>query len=377
MELKELRAKIDRLDSEILKLLGKRMEYAVMTRRVKKSVDDPVREKEVLESARKHSKGLIRPEFSEKLFGQIISESKALQHEDLRLVGFQGEHGAYSEVAVKEAGDRGMRIGKGFVPVPCLEFIDVFEAVGNGQLDYGVVPVENSLEGAVTAVNDLLVETDLRIVGEVKVPIHHCLLALPETDYREIKVVYSHPQALAQCRGFIARNKLEPRPYYDTAGAAMMLANERPKAAAAIASRLCAEMYGLEVLKEDIEDHESNCTRFVVLSRNKAGGKDGEKEGKAELMGCGKNADRDKCSIIFSTAHKAGALYSVLKIFSDAGINLTRIESRPIRKDPGKFAFLLDFLGSDSDEKVADMLGKVREETAMYKFLGCYKEAGR
>lgn len=350
MELNELRTKIDRIDSELLNLLGKRMEYALRTKRMKKSVDDPTREKEVIDSARKQSKGLIRPEFSQKLFEQIIAESKSLQQTDLKLAGFQGEHGAYSEVAVKE-------YGKGLVPIPCLEFVDIFEAVGKGQLDYGVVPVENSLEGAVTVVNDLLVETDLQIVGEVKVPIHHCLLALHDTDYRDIKVVYSHPQALAQCRGFIARNKLEPRPYYDTAGAAMMLANERPKAAAAIAGRLCAEMYDLEVLKENIEDHESNYTRFVVLSKHRSGEKG------------------DKCSIIFSTAHKAGALYSVLKIFSDAGINLTRIESRPIRKDPGKYAFLLDFLGSDSDAKVADVLEKVKKETPMYKFLGCYKEA--
>ena len=194
----------------------------------------------------------------------------------------------------------------------------------------------------------------------MKVPVHHCLLALPETDYRDIKVVYSHPQALAQCRGVIARNKLEPRPYYDTAGAAMMLANERPKAAAAIASRLCAGIYGLEILKDSIEDHESNNTRFIVLAKGGAA-PDGAKG--------------DKCSIIFSTAHKAGALYGVLKIFSDAGVNLTRIESRPIRKDPGNFAFLLDFQGSESDGKVAEMLSKVEKEARMYKFLGCYKEA--
>jgi prephenate dehydratase/chorismate mutase/prephenate dehydratase len=219
------------------------------------------------------------------------------------------------------------------------------------------VPVENSLGGAVAQVNDLLVETDLRIVGEIKIQIHHCLLTIPETDYREIKVVYSHPQALSQCRGFIARNKLESRPYYDTAGAAMMISNERPTASAAIASRLCAEIYGLEVLKENVEDHEANFTRFVVLSREK-----GEEKG-------------DKCSIVFSTAHKSGALFSVLRIFSDAGINLTRIESRPIANDPGKFGFLLDFQGSDEDKKVADAIGKIKKETTMFKFLGCYPEA--
>ncbi len=350
MELEELRKRIDWIDSEILKLLNSRMEFALRTRKMKSGVDDSEREKAVLEMARRHAKGLIRPEFSEKVFSEIIAESKSLQKAGRKLVGFQGEHGAYSEVAVRGS-------DKEWVPIPCLEFLDVFEGVSKGQFDYGVVPVENSLEGAVTAVNDLLVETELKVVGEIKVPVHHCLLALPETDYRDIKVVYSHPQALAQCRGFIARNKLEPRPYYDTAGAAQMLSNERPKAAAAIASRLCADIYDLEVLKENIEDHESNNTRFLVLAREPV------KEG------------GDKCSIIFSTAHKAGALYGILKLFSEAGINLTRIESRPIRKDPGKFAFLLDFEGSDSDGKVAGTLAKVQEEAVMYKFLGCYRRA--
>ncbi|HSB46757.1 MAG TPA: prephenate dehydratase [Candidatus Bilamarchaeum sp.] len=350
MELEELRRKIDGIDSDILKLLNKRMEFALRTRKMKSGVEDPAREKLVLDSARKHSRGLVRPEFSERIFSDIIAESRALQEKGPRLIGFQGEHGAYSEVAVRS-------YDKSAVPIPCPEFIDVFEGVGKGQLDCGIVPVENSLEGAVTQVNDLLVDTDLRIAGEVRVPVHHCLLALPETDYRDIKVVYSHPQALAQCRGFVSRNKLEPRPYYDTAGAAMMLSAERPKAAAAIASRLCADIYDLEVLKENIEDHESNTTRFVVLTREKAAG------------------NGNKCSIIFSTAHRAGALYNALKVFSDAGINLTRIESRPIRKDPGKFAFLLDFQGSDTDPKVKAALEEMKKETAMFKFLGCYMEA--
>jgi prephenate dehydratase/chorismate mutase/prephenate dehydratase len=350
MELKELRGKIDRIDGEILKLLNSRMEFALRTMKMKPGVEDAEREKGVLESAAKHSRGLVRPAFTQKLFRDIIDESKALQKGNPRLAGFQGEHGAYSEVAARKYDGK-------MVAIPCPEFLDVFEGVAKNQFDCGVVPVENSLAGAVTQVNDLLVETDLKIVGEVKVPVHHCLLALPDTDYREIKVVYSHPMAISQCRGFIARNKLEPRPYYDTAGAAMMLANERPKAAAAIASKLCAEIYDLDVLKENIEDHESNYTRFVVLSKEA-----GKEKG-------------DKCSIIFSTAHKAGALFSVLKLFSDAGINLTRIESRPAQTDIGNFAFLLDFQGSDADAGVAKILDKVQKEAKTYKFLGCYKEA--
>lgn len=349
MELEELRKKIDRIDSEMVKLLNKRIEFALRTKKLKPKVADETREIDVLDKVKKQ-RGLIRPEFHEKIYKDILAESKRLQEQAPKLAGFQGEHGAFSEVAVR-AHDRLL------IPIPCTEFSEVFEGVENKQLDFGVVPVENTLGGAVTQVNDLLMETNLKIVAEVKIPIHHCLITLPETDYREIKVVYSHPQALSQCRGFIARNKLEARPYYDTAGAAMMISNEQPTAAAAIASRLCAEIYGLEVLKENIEDHESNLTRFVVLAREK-----NEEKG-------------NKCSIVFSTAHKSGALFRVLKAFSDANINLTRIESRPIVKDPGKFGFLLDFQGSDEDGKVTDALDKVRKETTMYKFLGCYTEA--
>jgi prephenate dehydratase/chorismate mutase/prephenate dehydratase len=352
MELNELRKKIDGVDTEIIKLLNKRMEFAVQTRKLKKQTTDQTREAEVMAKVGK-PKGLLSGQFLEKIYKDIMTESKRLQEQDTKLAGFQGEHGAYSEVAVKTYNQL-------LIPIPCTQFSEVFEGVENNKLDFGVVPVENSLGGAVTAVNDLLVETDLTIVGEVKVPIHHCLLAPPDTDYRDIKVVYSHPQALAQCRGFLARNKLEPRQYYDTAGAAMMVSNDKPAAAAAIASKLCAEIYGLDILKENIEDHESNTTRFVVLAK--------EKDENSKEKG-------DKCSIVFSTAHKAGALFEVLEAFSDAGINLTRIESRPITKDPGKFGFLLDFQGSDQDGKVTDALDKVKKHTTMLKMLGCYKEA--
>jgi len=349
----KLRKKIDLIDFEILKLMNQRMEHTLRTRKLKQNISDPGREQEIIATICRYSRGLIKPEFSKKIFYEIISESKRLQEQKLKLAGFQGEHGAYGEVAIRS-------VDPSLVPIPCVEFVDVFDEVINGQLDFGVVPVENSLEGAVTQVNDLLVETDvtkIKIAGEVKIPIHHCLLTLPGVDYSEIKVVYSHPQALAQCRKFLSRYKLEPRPYYDTAGAAMMLSNERPRTVAVIASKLCAELYNLQVAFENIEDNGSNSTRFLLLSREES------------------KEDGNKCSIIFSTEHKAGSLFAVLKIFSDAGLNLTRIESRPIKNDPGKYAFLLDFQGSSRDQKVIDVLEKVKRETVIFKFLGCYKEA--
>jgi prephenate dehydratase len=235
-----------------------------------------------------------------------------------------------------------------------MEFIDVFRGVEEGHFDLGVVPVENSLEGAVTQVNDLLTTTDLKVIGEVKVTVHHCLLATEATDYREIRQVFSHPQALAQCRDFLMRNKLEARPYYDTAGAAKMLARENPRAAAAIASSLCAELYDLEIIKEGIEDGPSNSTRFLLLAREP-------------------HPDNgDKTSIIFAVPHEAGKLYAVLKLFADAQINLTRIASMPLRSDPGNYSFFLDFEGSDKDATVAEVLKKMEDLAKWVKYLGSY-----
>ncbi|MBI5227012.1 prephenate dehydratase [Candidatus Micrarchaeota archaeon] len=350
MDLKQLRNRIDGIDAQLIDLLNNRMELALQTRKLKKETTDPVREGEVLKAVGKRSQRLVDPKFSEKVFKEIITESKRLQDNTQKLAGFQGEHGAYSEMAIRNYDEK-------LIPIPCNTFEEVFEGVESGQLDLGIVPVENSLGGSVDQVNDLLIETNLKIIGEIDLPIHHCLLATPQTDYRDIKSVYSHPQALSQCRGFISRNKLEARQYYDTAGAARMVAKEQPKGGAAIGSRLCAEIYDLEVLKENIEDLGSNTTRFVVISKTPI---------ESGQIG-------NKCSLAFSTLHKPGALFGVIKLFYEAKVNLTRIESRPIPKDPGKFAFLVDFEGSTSDQKVSELLIKVKEETAMLKLLGCYK----
>jgi len=348
VDIQEIRKRIDLIDCETINMLHRRMELALRLRRLKGSIFEPEREAEVLGNVRRYSRGVIGPEFAERLYAEIIGESRRIQQQELRLMGFQGEHGAYSEVA-------SIAYDPSLMPIPCREFREVFEEVGTGQLDFGIVPVENSLEGAITQVNDLLIETELKIAGETSIPIHHCLLALPGVEYRNLRVVYSHSQALAQCRGFIARHGLEPRPFYDTAGAARMLSDVRPQDAGVIASRLCAELYHLEVMKEDIEDHESNVTRFIVLSKY------------------ADTEEGNKCSVIFSLRHEAGTLFSVMKIFSDAGINLTRIESRPMRTAPGDYAFFLDFEGSDKDERVAGALDKIRKGVPMFKFLGCYK----
>jgi prephenate dehydratase/chorismate mutase/prephenate dehydratase len=347
MSLKEIREKIDLLDARILRTLNDRMEKALMARKFKTNIEDSEREKELLDRIRINSPGLINSEFSEKIYVEILKESKSLQAEDHRLIGFWGEHGAYGEVASK-------KWDKDSVPVPCSEFSDVFEGVRSGLYDYGVVPVENSLGGVVGEVNELLINTDLYVAGAVELPIYLCLLVLPGTDHREIHTVYSHSQALAQCRNFLTRNHLEPVQYYNTAGAARMLSEETPKSSAVIASKLAAEIYNLEIIKEDIDDFERNMTRFLILSKEET------------------KEDGDKCSVIFSTEHKAGTLFSVLEVFAKENINLTRIGSIP--RGMGDYAFFLDFIGSDKDKNVIKILNDVKKISTNFRFMGCYKE---
>jgi prephenate dehydratase len=347
MELEEILKKMDKIDRELLVLLQERMGLVLRSKKFKETVGDPVREQNFLARIERLNLDLIERSFTRQLLKTIIEESKRLQEEDRLLVAFQGEHGAYGEVAARNLIPSGAYI-------PCLEFIDVFRGVEEGHFDLGVVPVENSLEGAVTQVNDLLTTTSLKVGGETKVTVNHCLLSTETTDYREIRLVYSHPQALAQCRNFLQRNKLEPRPYYDTAGAAKMLARENPRSAAAIASALCAELYDLEIIKEGIEDGPSNSTRFLLLSR----------EPDSHIG--------DKTSIIFAVPHEAGKLFGVLKLFAEANINLTRIASIPLRSDPSNYSFFLDFEGSDKDEKVARVLKQMQDLTISMKYLGSY-----
>lgn len=351
MNLQKIRKNIDQIDIEILKLLNERIELALRTRKFKEAIHDKDREEQILSQLKVYSNilNLIQNDFVEKLFKQIMIESRKLQKKPRLLLGFQGEHGAFGEMAARH-------LDKNLISIPCSGFADVFEGVEKGYLDLGIVPVENSLGGAVTQVNELLLKTDLKVVSAVMFQIKHCLLVLPETNYRDIRMVYSHPQALSQCRDFLQRQNLEARPYYDTAGAAKMLFKEKPRMTATIASELAAELYNLEVIKENIEDNPMNFTRFLVLSKEE------------------KKQNANKCSIVFATPHKSGSLFSVLKIFTDAGINLTRIESFPHRNDPGNYVFFLDFQRKDIASSISNILSEVKKKTKMFKYLGCYKE---
>jgi prephenate dehydratase/chorismate mutase len=350
MELEEVRERIDRIDYEIIKLLNERIELGLRTRKLKPAVEDKEREKQVIENIEKIPLKLVRKEFSKQLFNNIIAETKQKQLENPMLVGFKGEHGASGDVAIHSYDPR-------MIPIPCVHFSDVVEGIKKGIFNLGIIPVENSLEGGVNEVNDLLIEENLYICGEIKQRLGYALLTLPETDYRVIKEVYSHPQALAECSGFISRNHLEGRPYYDAAGAARLIAESRLRASAAIASTLCAELYNLQIIKEDIEDDTSTYTRFILVGKEKC-----KEKG-------------NKCSILFSSQNQFGELYGILKIFSEAKINLIRVASHPSRQEQGNWVFLLDFIGSDRDEKISALLEQVEKRAVDYKLLGCYRAA--
>lgn len=351
MKLDQIRKKIDQIDDEILSLLGERMELGLRAKKLKKFIRDKEREKQVLRRLKEHCRNLhlIESDFVEKLFLEVMMENRKLQEKEKCLIGFQGEHGAFGEVAAKYYDSQ-------LVTIPCLEFADVFEGVREGSLDLGIVPVENSLGGSINQVNEQLLKSSLKVLAAVKLRINLCLLALPQAHLRDIKTVYSHPQALSQCRSFLMENRLESRSYYDTAGAARMLKKEALNTAAAIANPLCEKLYNLKIIKDNIEDNSSNFTRFLILTKE-------EKRTKA-----------NRCSIIFSIPHKTGALFSILEIFARAKINLTRVESFPQRDNPGSYIFFLDFEIKENLNQVSKILEEVRLKTRMLKYLGCYKE---
>ncbi|PKL23723.1 MAG: bifunctional chorismate mutase/prephenate dehydratase [Spirochaetae bacterium HGW-Spirochaetae-3] len=347
MTLEGLRQDIDIIDTRIMALLDERLERGLLTRRHKTGTRDPAREAEVLDRVARRTRCLAGREFTESLYQRIIAESRTMQERELRLVGFQGMHGAYSEAAARAWDTEAATI-------PFKEFSQVFDAVVSGDLDFGVVPVENTLGGIVGQVNSILVTTELRVVAAIDMPIDHCLLAAPGSDHRDIRTAYSHRQALSQCRRFLDRNKLDGIDWFDTAGAARMIAEDRPKGAAAIASRFAAELYGLEIIKEGVQDSSANRTRFFVLAK-----------GAAATGG-------NKCSAVFFTDDKAGALFGVLEVFAKAGINLTRIESVP--DEPGDYAIFIDFDGSDRDARVAEAIEAARGLVRDFRLLGCYDE---
>ena len=269
-------------------------------------------------------------------------------------VAFQGERGAYSESAVYTY------FGDQAEVKPCRDLTEVFESVDKQEVPVGVVPVENSLEGSVNQTYDLFLTHNLKVSGEIIIRISHCLIANPSTSLEAVKTVYSHPQALAQCRSFLESLGSDLIPTYDTAGSVKMLKEKGLKNAAAVASEKAAEIYGMKILAREIEDTPTNYTRFFVISKE-----DAAKTGK------------DKTSIIFAAKHKPGALYHALEEFEKRKINLTKIESRPTKQKPWEYNFYLDFEGHRTEKNCTEALKALQEKAAFLKILGSYPRAAQ
>jgi chorismate mutase/prephenate dehydratase len=267
-------------------------------------------------------------------------------------VAFQGERGAYSESAVYTF------FGDKAEVKPCRDLTEVFESVDKQEVPVGVVPIENSLEGSVNQTYDLFLTHNLKVSGEIIIRISHCLIANPSTSLEAVKTVYSHPQALAQCRSFLERLGSDLIPTYDTAGSVKMLKEKELKDAAAVASEKAAEIYGMKILAREIEDTPTNYTRFFVVSK-----KDSPTTGK------------DKTSIIFAATHTPGALCHALGEFAKRDINLAKIESRPTKQKPWEYNFYLDFEGHRTEENCTEALKALEKYSTFIKILGSYPKA--
>lgn len=267
-------------------------------------------------------------------------------------IGYQGERGAFSEQAVRDLFPRGDAI-----PIRTLR--QVFEALERGDIDHGVVPLENSLAGSINETYDLLSAGKAFVVGEVVVAVNHALLALPGTRVEDVKRVASHPQALAQCDGFLATLDAEPVPVYDTAGAAKRIADEKRVGEAAIASEQAAAIYGLEVLADHIQTSPLNRTRFAAIAR--------------ELRPIG---IADKTSLLLELRHEPGSLYRCLRPFADRGLNLSKLESRPVGDRPWEYWFYIDVQAGIEDPSLTDALSELEGEAGRVQVVGSYARWG-
>lgn len=265
-------------------------------------------------------------------------------------VSFQGERGAYSEAAARAFFDKNIET----VPLPT--FAEVLENTSSNKSDYAILPVENSLEGSVGESYDLLYSTTLNAIGEIYHRIEHCLIG--NGNLEDVDTVYSHPQALGQCRNFIEKHNMKTVPTYDTAGSVKIIKELNKKNVACIASKDASEIYNMPIIEESIANNSNNYTRFLILSKNNR-----EETGK------------DKTSIIFSIKHEPGSLHRIIENFYNYNVNLTKIESRPTKTNTWEYNFYVDFEGHAKNSRIAEMLKKINTDTLFMKILGSYPSA--
>ncbi|HCU24214.1 MAG TPA: prephenate dehydratase [Deltaproteobacteria bacterium] len=349
-DLKKHRDRIDALDAKILELLSKRGKEAQAIGKIKKkrgsSFHIPEREAHILQRLRKLNRGPFEYRAIEGIFREILSACLAL--EAPLQVAYLGPEATYTHLAAI----RRFGISTHFIPQTTLR--EVFQEVVNGRVDYGIVPIENSNEGVVAHTLDLFMEFTLTICGEIQLEINHNILA-KSADLGKIRRVYAHSQAIAQCRHWLEENlpQAELCPTDSNAKGAVLAAKE--KGAAAIASDYAAKIYGLTVVRKHIEDYPNNFTRFLVI-------------GKRPTSPTGK----DKTSIMFSTRDEPGVLFRLLRPLAEHHINLTKIESRPLKKRAWEYVFFIDLDGHREDPAIAAVLQQIEKECSFFQVLGSY-----
>ncbi len=378
IDLGEIRQEIDKIDEEFVRLFEKRMALSEEVARYKigsgMPVYDPVREKKVIEEARKMAGNEFNAKGVEALFNQIMSVSRIRQYEltaesahdsfgfsetepdfdsDGIKVVYQGVEGAYGHQAVCQF------FGYGTDMYHVSTFEDVMCEVSEGRADFGVLPVENSSTGIIEDVYDLMNVYDNYIAAECVVKVTHALLGLHNSDINQIKTVYSHPQGLLQCGSFLAtRPEWEQVGLKNTAVSAKKVYTDQDVTQAAIASPEAAKYYDLKVLKDNISDNGNNSTRFIIISNKK------------EFV-----RGADGISISFELAHETGSLYHILGFVIYNGLNMTKIESRPIPGEKWRYRFYIDLDGNLGDIAVRDALKSIEQEAGNFKILGSYIQA--
>lgn len=346
----KIRSEIDRVDQEIIRLLNKRAELAIDVAAVKRKANlkfhSPEREREVLEKVAAGNKGPFPNDALKFIFREIISASLSLE-EPLK-VAYLGPEGTFTHLAALR------HFGSSAKCLPVQSIRAVFDSVESGKANYGLVPIENSNEGIVSYTLDMFMDNELKISAEVLLEVTHHMLS-KSGNIKKVKKIYSHPQAVAQCKRWLETN-MPGVPVLEatsTARAAELAAKHADSAA--IASELSARLYDLKFIEKRIEDNKHNMTRFLVISKEFP-----------------KKSKKDKTSIMFSLQHKPGSLYDSLTPFEKSGINLTKIESRPSRRKAWEYIFFVDLEGHIDDENVKKAIDRVKKSCLFLKHLGSY-----
>lgn len=350
MGLDEWRTRINEIDRQLLRLLNQRAALAVEIGQAKRdsgaSVHVPEREQEILEELLRLNEGPLPAEALRAIWGEILSASRSLQR-PFR-VAHLGPLATFTHLAALR------HFGESAEFIPVRGIAEVFAEVERGRADVGVVPIENSTEGVVNHTLDGLIDSELLISGEIQLEIHHYLLSRAR-ELAEVKQVFSHPQALAQCREWLDRNLPHAEAIEVPSTATATERAVEDEYSAAIAGELAGRRYDLPVLRERIEDYAQNVTRFLVIGRRAVS-----------------PTGRDKTSILMSIRDEVGALYRILEPFAAARCNLTKIESRPTRRRPWEYVFFVDFEGHQADPVIQGVLAAVRERCLFLKVLGSY-----